>query len=105
MRDRFRHLGEQIMHRSGGGGPFQTDVLGSIVSDSGKRALVAGLLGQAFVVAYNTIRHNRAGTEQIADVLVARRELHGDEVVEVLDAARLEKPQIDMLDEAAWPVI
>ena len=105
VRDRFRHLGEQIMHRSGGGGPFQTDVLGSIVSDSGKRALVAGLLGQAFVVAYNTIRHNRAGTEQIADVLVARRELHGDEVVEVLDAARLSKPQIDMLDEAAWPVI
>jgi ATP-dependent Zn protease len=105
VRDRFRHLGEQIMHRSGGGGPFQTDVLGSIVGDSGKRALVAGLLGQAFVVAYNTIRHNRAGTEQIADVLVARRELHGDEVVEVLDAARLEKPQIDMLDEAAWPVI
>jgi cell division protease FtsH len=105
VRDRFRHLGEQIMHRSGGGGPFQTDVLGSIVSDSGKRALVAGLLGQAFVVAYNTVRHNRAGTEQIADVLVARRELHGDEVVEVLDAARLEKPQIDMLDEAAWPVI
>ena len=105
VRERFQALGEQIMHRSGGGGPFTSDVLSSIVSDRGKRALVAGLLGQAFVVAFNTIRHNRAGTEQVADILVARRELHGDEVVEVLDAASLEKPTIDMLDEAAWPVI
>jgi cell division protease FtsH len=105
VRERFRRLGEQIMHRSGGGGPFEADPLSSIVSDPAKRALVAGLLGQAFVVAYNTILQNRAGTQYVADVLVERRELHGDEVVEVLDDARLVKPQIDMLEEQAWPVI
>ena len=103
--DRFEHLGSQIMHRSGGGGPFASDPLQSILSDPGKRKLVAGLLGQAFVVAYNTIQHNKAGTEQVADVLVARRELHGDEVTEVLDAAELSKPDINLLDEASWPVI
>ena len=37
-----------------------------------KRRLVAGLLGQAYVVAYNTIRHNREGTAHVADVLVGQ---------------------------------
>ena len=32
-------------------------------------------------------------------------ELYGDEVTDLLDEARLRKPEIDVLDEDAWPVI
>ena len=39
----------------------------------------------------------------IAETLVDRKELHGDEVVELLDAASLEAPHIDVTDEAIWP--
>jgi len=37
------------------------------------------------------------------DTLVERKELHGDEVVELLDSVGLEKPEIDFLDDAVWP--
>jgi hypothetical protein len=102
--ERFESLGHQIMHRSGGG-MMDQDPLSGVLSDRNKAKLVAGLLGQAFVVAFNTIRQNRAGTEHVADVLVAKRELYGDEVLELLDETELVKPEIDVLDEAAWPVI
>jgi len=32
-----------------------------------------------------------------------RRELHGDEVVELLDGHRLKLPEIDLSDDANWP--
>jgi hypothetical protein len=36
-------------------------------------------------------------------VLTERREMHGDEVVALLDAAELTEPEIDLLDERSWP--
>jgi ATP-dependent Zn protease len=105
VQERFRTLGYQITHRSGGGGIFANDPLAGVLGDQEKRKLVAGLLGQAFVVAYNTVRHNREGTERVADELVRRRELYGNEVVELLESAHLAKPEIDVLDEATWPTI
>ena len=57
------------------------------------------------MIAYNTIRHNREGTDYVAGRLVAAGELYGDDVVQVLEDARLERPEIDLLDEDAWPVI
>jgi len=38
-------------------------------------------------------------------VLVAKREMYGDEVIALLDEAELRKPEIDVLDEATWPAI
>ena len=74
--------------------------------DRDKRPLVAGLLGQAFVVAYNTIapeprRHRRTSPTSWS----RKGELYGDEVVELLDGGDLRKPEIDVLDEATWPAI
>ena len=57
------------------------------------------------MVAYATIRHNRDGTDKVATELVHKRELYGDEVVALLDSCGLEKPTIDVLDEATWPAI
>jgi ATP-dependent Zn protease len=102
--ERFERIGMTIMHRSGGG-MMDSDPMQAVVSDPAKRRLVAGLLGQAYVVAYNTIRANKQGTEHVADVLVAKREMYGDEVVALLDEAELKKPEIDVLDEDAWPRI
>jgi hypothetical protein len=53
--------------------------------------------------AHHVIEANRAAVEHIADVLVERRELHGDEVVELLDAANLTVPEVDLLDDSTWP--
>ncbi|HYM56915.1 MAG TPA: hypothetical protein VES79_03035, partial [Solirubrobacteraceae bacterium] len=75
------------------------------LGDRDKRRLVAGLLGQAFVVAWCTVRHNREGTDHVASRLVAAGELYGDDVMRLLDDAKLEKPEIDVLEEDTWPVI
>jgi ATP-dependent Zn protease len=99
--ERFERLGVQLMQRASTDGNPYAATLG----DPGKRRLVAGLLGQAFVLAHMTIRANRAGVDYIASRLVAAGELYGDDVTDLLDEARLVKPEIDVLDEATWPVI
>jgi ATP-dependent Zn protease len=103
LMDRFERIGTQIMRRAGSGGPFEADPLAGVMADKGKRTAVAQLLGQAYLSAHNVVAHNREKVGQIADVLTERRELHGDEVVELLDAVGLEEPQIDLRDERTWP--
>jgi ATP-dependent Zn protease len=61
------------------------------------------ILGQSYMTALCLIRHNREQVAQIAETLVERKEMHGDEVVEMLDAAKLEAPAIDITDETIWP--
>jgi hypothetical protein len=102
---RFERIGIQIMNRSGAGGPGDTqhNPVGSVLRDPDKKALAAQIIGQAYVSAYNLARANRAQIEAIADVLVERKELFGDELVELLANADLRKPEIDYLDEASWP--
>jgi len=48
---------------------------------------------------------NREGTDYVANRLIAAGELYGEEVTDLLDDARLRKPDIDVLDEAQWPTI
>jgi cell division protease FtsH len=103
LMERFERIGYQIMNRSPGGP--DTNPFGATLADGDKRPLVAGLLGQAFVVAYNTILQNREATSRVADELVEHGELYGDEVTSLLDGVGLRKPDIDVLDEAAWPAI
>jgi ATP-dependent Zn protease len=102
--ERFQKLGLQIMHRSGSG-LLDAEAFAAVLSDRAKREMVAGLLGQSFVVAWCTIRHNRAATEKIAERLIAAEELYGDDVTSLLDQSGLERPEIDVLDEATWPAI
>jgi ATP-dependent Zn protease len=102
--ERFHKLGEQIIHRSGGG-MLDDDGVSGVLNDRGKHRLAAALIGQSFVIAFNTIRHNREGVARVADELVARGEFYGDDVGALLDDANLERPQMDVLDEASWPVI
>jgi cell division protease FtsH len=95
--ERFEKLGTQLMHRS--------DMDLETIKDGAKKRLVAVLLGQAFVVAWNTVKLNRDGTDYIANRLIAAGELYGDDVTNMLDECRLVKPEIDVLDDTSWPVI
>jgi ATP-dependent Zn protease len=100
--DRFEHIGLQIMNRTGGG-PFTQDPLASALSDPTKRALAAQLLGQSYVVAHNLVAYNREAIEKIADTLVARREIFGDDLIDLLDSVGLRVPEVDYEDESNWP--
>jgi len=102
---RLEDIGVQIMRRAGGGGPFDEDPIGGTLNDRDKRRAVAALLGQAYVTAYATVAANRQPVERIAEELIQRREMHGDEVVELLDSVGLVRPQIDLLEERTWPPV
>jgi hypothetical protein len=102
---RFELIGLQIMSRTAGGGAFAHDPIASVLSDRDKRATAAQLLGQAYVTAYNLMLHNREGIEHIADQVVARREIYGDDLLELLEGAKLKAPEIDLMEEATWPML
>jgi ATP-dependent Zn protease len=100
---RFEQIGLQIMNRTGGGGALAHDPVASVLSDHDKRATAAQILGQAYVTAHNMVLHNRKGIEHIADQAMAKGEIYGDELLQVLKEAKLEAPRIDLLEESSWP--
>ena len=99
---RFEEIGIQIMNRTNGG-PFAHDATSSALNDHDKRKAAAQILGQAYVKAYNLVLHNKNAVSKIADVVVARREIYGDELLDLLRNANLTEPTIDYTEEAVWP--
>ena len=59
----------------------------------------------AYVTAYALMAQNREPIERIADTLVERKEMHGDEVVDLLTGVGLQRPEIDLMDDRTWPQI
>ena len=102
---RFEQIGLQIMNRTGNGGALGSDPLAGVLGDRDKRALAAQLLGQAYVTAYALISHNKKAVEQIAEALIEKKELFGDELVEILESAKLKIPKIDLTQAKAWPAV
>jgi cell division protease FtsH len=102
---RFEQIGLQIMNRTGDGGPLGHDPLAGVLGDPHKRVLAAQLLGQAYVTAYALISHNKQAVEQIADALIEKKELFGDELVAILESAKLQIPKVDLSDAKAWPAV
>jgi ATP-dependent Zn protease len=102
---RYERIGSQIIGRAGHGSVAEGSPIPGILSDRDKRVMVARLLGQAYVTAYMLIEENREGVERIADVLIEKREMYGDEVVELLDSVTPRKPDIDPLREGSWPEV
>jgi cell division protease FtsH len=102
---RLERIGTRIMNRASGGSGFSENPLGSVLGDPSKRGAAAQLLGQAYVTAYALMATNRHAIEQIADTLVQRREMHGDEVVDLLESVDLVRPQIDLKDDSTWPTL
>jgi ATP-dependent Zn protease len=100
---RFETIGTQLMNRTRGSADFHADPVASVLRDPRKQALAAQTLGQAYVIAENFVAANREAVQTIADAVVAKRELFGDELVELLESASLRRPEIDYLNEASWP--
>jgi hypothetical protein len=100
---RFEEIGLKLMNRTSS--VQDHDVAASVLMDPAKRRLAAQLVGQAYVTAHNFVRQNRTGIEKIADQVVARKEIYGDDLVELLDGAKLEPARIDLLEEDSWPML
>ncbi len=101
--ERLERIGATIMNRVSSGGVMGEDPVGSILRNPDKKRAAAQIIGQAYVTAYALMDFNRAGLEQIANTLVERKELHGDEVGELLDSVALKRPELDLMDPATWP--
>jgi len=99
---RFERIGMQIMNRSAGMRE-SGDPIASVLGDPSKRRTAAQILGQAYITAVCLVRNNREKVLHIAETLVQKREMHGDEVVELLDSVELQAPYIDINDESIWP--
>jgi len=103
VRRRLEQIGHRLMNRASGGSAMMGDPIAAVLGDREKGRAAAQLLGQAYVMAYTLILANRDKVEQIADVLIDRKELHGDEVVNLLDSVDLIKPELDLADDTTWP--
>jgi ATP-dependent Zn protease len=95
---RFQQIGTQIVNRSGSG-----QLEAGVLRDPSQRAMVEQLLGQAYLAAHHLVDANRDAVERVADELVARKELYGDEVVSLLEAQSLRVPEVDLASDDAWP--
>jgi ATP-dependent Zn protease len=98
---KFEEMGVQIMSRAN----LEHSPIGGVIADRDKRRLVAQIIGQAYMKAYHLILHNKPQVEHIADVVVEKKELYGDELVRLLNGAQLEIPVVDLTDEKVWPVL
>jgi len=102
---RFERIGMQIMGRTGSGGALEHDPIAGVLNDHTKRPLAAQLLGQAYMNALLLMQHNKDKVEQIAEAVIEKKEIYGDELVALLEHAKLEVPDVDLTDEKVWPVL
>jgi cell division protease FtsH len=100
---RFEAIGLQLMNRASG--DFQHDSIAAVLRDFDKRQLAAQIIGQAYVTAYQLIEQNREAVETIADHLVARKELYGDELIDLLNSVDMKEPTIELSKEETWPTL
>jgi hypothetical protein len=102
--DRMEGIGLQIMNRMGsGGGAMAPDPIAGALSDPSKRRAAAQIIGQAYVVAHNLAMTNREGLGRIADVLMDKKEIFGDDLIDLLDSVGIRVPELDYSDETIWP--
>jgi ATP-dependent Zn protease len=102
---RFETIGLKLMNRTRGGADYHEDSIASILQDPYKRATAAQILGQAYVTAENFVRANQRKVERLAQALISRRELYGDELIAILNAQDFTKPTLDLANEESWPQI
>ncbi|HSX21783.1 MAG TPA: hypothetical protein VLE97_03305, partial [Gaiellaceae bacterium] len=100
---RFGDIGLQLMNRTRGSADFGGDPIASVLQDHSKRVYAAQILGQAFVTASNFVTANKPAVEKIADAVIEKGELYGDDLNRLLNSVDLKKPEIDFTKEETWP--
>jgi hypothetical protein len=103
--NRLERIGSAIMNRAGSPGMFGDNPVGAVLANRDKVRGASQILGQAYVTAYALMAANRVALEQIADTLIERKELHGDEVGDLLDSVGLVRPELDLMDPSTWPKV
>jgi ATP-dependent Zn protease len=103
IKKRFEDIGARLLNRTSGGGMMGMDPIASVLGDPRKRAYAAQFLGQAFVTAYNLILQNKDKVEHIANTVIEKKEIYGDDLVRLLDAENFKRPEINWTDEQSWP--
>jgi ATP-dependent Zn protease len=101
---RFEEIGVQIMNRASSG-DMAHNPIAAVLAARDKRQMVAQILGQAYMKAHHLIEHNKDKVEQIAEVVIQKKEIYGDELVKLLDGANLQIPNVDLTDEKTWPAL
>lgn len=98
---KFEFVGKRLM--SSQDQPFGTQ------GDKSKDAYAAQFMGHAFVTAWNFVKINEAQVRAVADALVERKEIYGDDLNKLLDDQNLVRfDPLDLknfLDIDAWPVL
>jgi ATP-dependent Zn protease len=102
---RLERIGRTLMNRTRGSADFHADPIAAILGDPFKQAVAAQILGQAYVMAVNLVAANRDAVEAIATRLAEKRELYGDELVNLLDEQKLMQPELDYTKEETWPTM
>ena len=102
---RFEKIGLTLMNRTRGSADFHADPVASVLRDPFKRAHAAQVMGQAFVTAHTFVEHNREAVEKVADAVIEKQELYGDELMRLLDSVHLQKPEIDLTKDETWPTL
>jgi cell division protease FtsH len=102
---RFETIGLKLMNRLRGSADYHADPIASVLRDPHKKMQAAQILGQAYVIAENFIAANKGSVETIANAVIEKREIFGDELVELLNNVELNKPTIDYAKEETWPRI
>src|SRR5579862_453673 len=105
IKHRFEAIGMRMMNRTRGSADFQGDPIASVLRDPYKARLAAQFLGQAFVIAYAFIKANKEAVERIADTVLQKQEIYGDELNRLLDSVHLQRPELDFTKEETWPQI
>ena len=79
-----------------GGGPLTADPISGVLSDPSKRRMAAQLLGQAYMAAHLLVAANKDAVERVAEAVIAKGEIYGNELVALLDAQSLQIPTVDL---------
>src|SRR3954467_13829883 len=95
---RFQRIGTQIVNRTNAGSAES-----AVLHDPSQRQMVEQMLGQAYLAAHHLMDANREAVSRIADTLVEKRELYGDEVLRLLAAQKVNLPELDLTKDEAWP--
>ena len=79
------------------------DHYANVAASARQAALAARIVGHAYLVAYKFAEQNKDAISRVADELVERRELNGDEITQLMDSLHLKPAVVDYLEERTWP--
>jgi ATP-dependent Zn protease len=101
VQKRFEDIGVRLLNRTAA--TATGDPTASVLNDQRKRAYAAQFIGEAFVTAYNLIMLNKEKIENVANAIIEKKEIYGDDLVKLLDTQHFQRPEIDWTDDATWP--